>query len=143
MRADRPDREPGVTSHHQPSKETLMTTTAAASTQAPAVWSTKNKVGLGLAIFYAITNIPSAAIPTPDGEDGPPLAILIVCSVLGVVALVAAIMAWRKGSRPAARLTAASLIVITLTSLPAFFVDVPAGIKILLAVSVVLNVVIV
>ncbi len=118
-------------------------TTATRATDAPAVWSKKNKIGLGLAIFYAVINIPSAAVPTPDGEEGPPLAILVVCSILGVVALVAGVMAWRQGSRPAARLTAASLIVITLTSLPAFFVDVPAGIKILVAVGVLLTVAIV
>ncbi|GAA3526469.1 hypothetical protein GCM10022234_24650 [Aeromicrobium panaciterrae] len=106
-------------------------------------WSTKNKVGLGLAIFYGITNIPSFLVPTGDGEDGPPLAILIVCSVLGVVAAVGGIVAWRQRSRPAARLTAASIIVITLTSLPAFFVDVPAEIKAISALGVVLTVVIV
>ncbi|MEO6604251.1 MAG: hypothetical protein ABIN55_01435 [Aeromicrobium sp.] len=106
-------------------------------------WSTKNKVGLGLAIFYAVTNIPSFLFSAGEGEDGPPLAIMIVCSILGVVATVGGVIAWRKQSRPAARLTAASLIVITLTSLPAFFVDVPAGVKALVAVSVVLTVVIV
>lgn len=120
-----------------------MSTTTATSTAAPAVWSRRNKLGLGLAIFYAAVNIPSAAIPTPDGEEGPPLAIMIICSVLGVVALVAAVIAWRKGSRPAARLTAASLIVVTLTALPAFFVDVPAGIKVLVSLSVLLTVAIV
>jgi hypothetical protein len=119
-----------------------MTTTATQGTSAPATWSTKNKVGLGLAIVYAITNIPSAFMP-PDtgGEDGPPMAILWVCTVLSVVALVAGVVAWRNGSRPAARLTAASLIVVTLTGLPAFFVDVPAGIKILVAAGVVITVV--
>jgi FtsH-binding integral membrane protein len=111
------------------------------NTAAP--WSTKNKVGLGLAIFYGITNIPSFLIPTGDGEDGPPMAILILSSLLGVVAVVAAVVAWRKGSQPAARLTAASIIVITLTSLPVFFVDVSADIKAISAVGVVLTVVIV
>ena len=106
-------------------------------------WSTRNKVGLALAILYAITNIPSVLIPTPGDEDGPPMAILVVCSVLGVIAAVAGVVAWRKGSQPAARLTAASIIVITLTSLPAFFVDVPAGVKALCAVGVVLTVLIV
>ncbi|RYB94446.1 hypothetical protein EUA93_08880 [Nocardioides oleivorans] len=119
-----------------------MTTTATQGTSAPATWSTRNKVGLALAIVYAITNIPSAFVP-PDtgGEDGPPMAILWVCTVLSVIALVAGVMAWRTGSRPAARLTAASLIVVTLTGLPAFFVDVPAGIKILVAAGVVITVV--
>ncbi len=121
-----------------------MTTTATSRTEASTTWSTKNKVGLGLAIFYAVTNVPSAVTPMPDGvETGPPFAILVVCSVLAVVALVAAIVAWRTGSRPAARLTAASLIVITLTSLPAFFVDVPAGIKALVAAGVLLTIAIV
>lgn len=119
-----------------------MTTTASHSTSAPATWSTKNKVGLGLAIFYAITNLPSALFPSDTGgQDGPPMAILWVCTVLSAVALVAGIVAWRSGSRPAARLTAASLIVVTLTSLPAFFVDVPAGLKILVAAGVVWTVV--
>jgi hypothetical protein len=118
-----------------------MTTTATTDTSTT-TWSTKNKVGLGLALFYALVNLPSAVLPAPEGaEDGPPMAILVVCSVLAAVALVAGVMAWRSGSRPAARLTAASLIIITLTSLPAFFVDVPAGIKILVAAGVVLTVV--
>ena len=109
----------------------------------PTPWSTKNKVGLGLAIFYGVTNIPSFLIQTPEGEDGPPLAIMILCSVLGVVAAVAGVVAWRRRSQPAARLTAASTIVITLTSLPAFFVDVPAGVQAICAISVVLTLVIV
>jgi hypothetical protein len=117
-----------------------MTTTATTDTPT-ATWSTKNKVGLGLALFYALVNLPSAFTPVPEGETGPPMAILVVCTILAAVALVAGFMAWRTGSRPAARLTAASLIIITLTSLPAFFVDVPAAIKILVAAGVVLTVV--
>lgn len=120
-----------------------MTTTASVRNDAPVAWSTKNKIGIGLAVFYAVVNIPSAAVPTPDGADGPPMAILIVCSILGVLALASGIVAWRKGSRPAARLAAGSLIVITLTSLPALFVDVPAGIKALVSVGVVLTIAIV
>ena len=69
--------------------------------------------------------------------DGDPL---VVCTVLSVIALVAGVVAWRSGSRPAARLTAGSLVVVTLTSLPAFFVDVPAGIKILVAAGVVITI---
>lgn len=119
-------------------------TTTTAPTSTSTAWSTKNKVGLGLAIFYAVTNLPSAFVPVDTGEEaGPPMAILVVCSVLAAVALVAAVVAWRTGSRPAARLTAASLIVVTLTSLPAFFVDVPAGIKILVAAGVAITIAIV
>ena len=121
-----------------------MTTTATTHGSTATTWSTKNKVGLGLAIFYAVTNIPSAFVPVDTGsEAGPPMAILVACSVLGVVALVAAVVAWRSGSRPAARLAAASIIVITLTSLPAFFVDVPAAIKVMVAAGVALTILIV
>lgn len=115
-----------------------MTTTAATTS-----WTTRNKVGLGLAVVYGVVNIPSVLTAPPEGEVGPPMSIMIVCSILGVVAAVAGVMAWRTRSRAAARLTAASVIIITLTSLPAFFVDVPAGIKALVAVSVLLTVAIV
>jgi hypothetical protein len=113
------------------------------TTTATTGWTTKNKVGLGLAIFYGVTNIPSFLESTPDGETGPPLSIMIVCSILGAVATVAGVVAWRNRSRAAARLTAASVIIITLTSLPAFFVDVPAFVKVLVAVGVLLTVAIV
>jgi hypothetical protein len=109
------------------------------TTDAP--WTTRNKVGLALAVFYGVTNIPSFLMTPGDANDGPPMAIMVVCSILGVVATVGGIVAWRQRSRPAARLTAASLIVITVTSLPAFFVDVPAGVKALVAAGVVLTVV--
>jgi tryptophan-rich sensory protein len=114
------------------------------SAQAATPWTTKNKVGLGLAVLYAVVNIPTVFIPVDNADgDGPPFAISLICTILAVVATVAGVIAWRQGSRPAARLTAASLIVITLTALPAFFLDVPAGIKVVAAVGVVLMVVIV
>jgi hypothetical protein len=114
------------------------------TTTAPAAadWTTKNKVGLGLAVFYAVTNIPTVFIPVDNG-DGPPFAIGLICTVLAVVATVAGVVAWRRRNRSAARLTAASLIVITLTALPAFFLDVPAAVKVLAAVGVLLMVAIV
>ena len=100
----------------------------------------KQKVGLAICMFYGLSNIPSVLFPAPDGEEGPPLAILVVGSVLGVVALVAGILAWR-GNRAALRVAAGAIIVITLTGLPAFFVDVPMAIKALVGFSVVLTVV--
>ena len=113
------------------------------SISTPVSWTTKNKVGLGLAIFYGITNIPSFLEGPGPGENGPPMAILIVDTVLGVIATVAGIIAWRSGSRAAARLTAATVILITLTSLPALFVDIPAFVKVIVAVSIVLTVAII
>jgi hypothetical protein len=103
--------------------------------------NTKQKVGLVICALYSLTNIPSAFVPPGTGdEDGPPLAILVVGSILGVVGLVAAIMAWR-GSRVSLRVAAGAIIVLTLTGLPAFFVDVPMAIKALVAFSVVVTVV--
>lgn len=114
-----------------------MTTTSSPATGERTAWTTKNKVGLGLAIFYAVTNLPTVLAPNTGTDDGPPLSIGLICTILSAVALVAGIVAWRKVSRPAARLTAASLIIVTLTSLPAFFVDVPAVVKVLVGLGVV------
>jgi hypothetical protein len=101
---------------------------------------TGQKVGLVLAGLYSASNIPSVLIPTPDGETGPPFFILAIGSVLGVVGLVAVIAAWR-GSALGARIAAVSIILITLTALPAFFVSgIPAGIRALVGVSVLVTV---
>ncbi len=102
--------------------------------------STRQKIGLVLAGLMSAGNIPSAWFPTPSGQEGPPVSILIVGTLLGVVGLVAAVMAWRTGSRVALRVTAGAIIVTTLTALPAFFVDVPAWIKLLVAVSTLLTI---
>jgi hypothetical protein len=100
----------------------------------------KQKAGLVLCALYGLVNIPSALVPTPDDGDAPPLAILVIGSILGVVAVVAVVLAWR-GNRPALRVGAGAMIVMTLTGLPAFFVDVPMAIKALVGFSVVLTVV--
>jgi hypothetical protein len=97
-------------------------------------------VGLVIAALYSLTNIPSALFETPEGQEGPPLAILAVGSVLGVIGLVASVWAWR-GNRVALRIAAGAIILVTLTALPAFFVDVPMAIKALVAFSVLLTLV--
>lgn len=100
--------------------------------------TTKQKVGLGIAGVYSFLNIPSVLFSTPDGETGPPLGVMVVCSVLGVLGVVAAIIAWR-GNALAVRITAGAIIVITLTSIPAFFVDIPVVVKALTGVSVLIT----
>lgn len=114
-------------------------TTSATSTGS---WTTKNRVGLGLAVLYAVSNIPTVLIPVGN-DGGPPFAIGLICTILALVATAAGLVAWRKDSRPAARLTTASLIVVTLTALPAFFLDVSAAVKVVAAVGVVVMVAIV
>ncbi|AKU15422.1 hypothetical protein [Luteipulveratus mongoliensis] len=104
------------------------------------VHSSRQRIGLILAGVLSVLNIPSAFTPTPDGETGPPLAILVLSSVLGLIGIVAVVIAWRQGSRVALRVAAGTLIVSALTSLPAFFVDVPAWIKLLAGVSVLVSI---
>ncbi|MEJ7630316.1 MAG: hypothetical protein WKF54_12065 [Nocardioidaceae bacterium] len=102
--------------------------------------TTRQRVGLVLAGLLSAISIPSVFFPTGDGNDGPPLAILVLGSVLGVIGLAAVIVAWRSGSRTAIRVAAGALIINLLTSLPAFFVDVPAVIKLLTGISVLVTV---
>lgn len=115
-----------------------MSSTTLAPTRAHV--SGKQKAGLVICTIFGLSNIPSVLFTAPDGEEGPPLAILVVCSILGVVAVVAAVMAWR-GNRVALRVAAGAIIIVTLTGLPAFFVDVPMGVKALVGFSVVVTVV--
>jgi hypothetical protein len=102
--------------------------------------SKRQKAGLLLAGFYSALNILGVLFPTPEGLDGPPIGILIIDSVLGLVGVVAVIVTWRTGNRAALRAAAGAIIIMTLTALPAFFVDVPAGIKLLAGVSVLLTI---
>jgi hypothetical protein len=100
----------------------------------------RNKIGLVIAVLLAIGDVVSAFRPTPDGEEGPPYSILLISGVLGVITLAAVVPAWR-GSRTAARVAVGARILSALTSLPAFFVDIPSGLLVAVAVSIVLTVV--
>ena len=103
------------------------------------ILSTSQKVGVALAAVLSLISLPSALTPTPEGETGPPYVVLILGSVLGLVGLVAAVLAWR-GNRGALRVLAGVTIIGALTGVPAFFVDVPAWLKLLVATSVLLSV---
>ncbi len=114
--------------------------TPASGTNAGSRTTTKQKVGLVLAMLYGLGNIPGFLAGEPDpGEEGPPLAILVIGSILGTIMLVGAIWAWR-GNRVALRVAAGAMILVTLTGLPAFFVDVPMWVKALVGGSVLLTV---
>jgi hypothetical protein len=106
------------------------------TTAAEPMISTKQKVGLVLCGLYCLSSLPSVLESPPDGEEGPPMAILVIGTVLGLLGLVATVLAWRR-NRVALRVAAGSIILITLTGLPAFFVDVPMFIKTLVGVSIV------
>jgi len=102
--------------------------------------SGRQKAGLVIAGLLSLANAPSVFIPTPDGEEGPPFVVMVLGTILGVVGLVAVVIAWRKANQAAFRVAAGCLVITLITALPAFFVDVPAGIKILVAGSVALTV---
>lgn len=102
--------------------------------------SKRQRAGLLLAGFYSALNVVGVLFPPPEGQVGPPIGILIIDSVLGLVGLVAVIITWRTGNRAALRVAAGAIIIMTLTALPAFFVDVPAGIKLLAGVAVLLTI---
>jgi hypothetical protein len=113
---------------------------SAPSSRAVSGPNTRQKIGLALAGLYSLANIPSVFADSPEGQDGPPTVILAIGSILGVIGLVAVILAWR-GKQAALRIAAGSIILVTLTGLPAFFVDVPLAIKALVAVSVLVTLV--
>jgi hypothetical protein len=102
--------------------------------------SARMKVGLVLAILLGLANVPFLFSPTPDGQDGPPYAVLVLSAVLGLISVVAAVIAWRSGSRTAIRVTAATVIINAVTTIPALFADVDAGIKVAGAVTILASV---
>jgi len=103
--------------------------------------TTRNKVGLGIAALLGLIDCASLLFTTAEGEVGPPVAILVLTTLCGIVTLVAVGPAWRSGDRVATRVTAGARIVSALTALPAFFVDIPAGVVVITAALVVLTVV--
>lgn len=99
--------------------------------------SSRQRTGLALAGLLSLISIPSALMPTPEGQVGPPYAVLLLSSVVGVVGVIAVILAWR-GNRAALRVAAGAVILPTLTALPAFFVEVPQWLRLVVALSVLL-----
>jgi len=102
--------------------------------------TTRQKIGLALAMLLSVTAIPSVLAPTPNGEEGPPMVILVLNSVLGLIGAVAVVLAWR-GNRAALRILAATLIISAISSLPAFFVDLPVGLVVAAGAGVVVTIV--
>jgi hypothetical protein len=103
--------------------------------------TTRTRVGLVLAALLAVGDVVSAFFPTPDGVVGPPLPIVVLGGLLGIATLAAVVVAWRSGRRGALWIVAGTRVLSALTALPAFFVDVPALVKLLVAVFVVLTIV--
>jgi hypothetical protein len=99
------------------------------------------RTGLAISAILGLANIPALFLPTADGPDSPPVFVLVVSVMFGLVSTACAVTAWRSGNRLAVRINAAALIINALLTMPAFFVDVDSWIKVGAAVSVVLTVV--
>ena len=103
----------------------MSTTTTARVTSVRVPFTVPNKVGLMLAGLLGVADMGALAFPTPPGEVGPPLGILVLDSLLGIVTVVAVILAWRRRSRGLVRLAAGARILSMISALPAFFAGVP------------------
>jgi hypothetical protein len=114
-------------------------TTATTTVPAPPL-SKINKAGLVLAFVLGLADMTAPFQPTPDGEVGPPFAILLLGGILGLITVVAVVIAWRTARRGAIRITAGARIISAVTALPAFFVDASAGLTVLVGVFVLLTV---
>ncbi|MEJ3749481.1 hypothetical protein WEI85_40250 [Actinomycetes bacterium KLBMP 9797] len=100
-----------------------------------------NKTGLVIAFLLGLADMTAPFTPTPDdAEAGPPFAILLLDGVLGLITVVAVVVAWRTARRGATRIVAGARIISMVTALPAFFVDVPAGVQVLVGVFVLLTI---
>jgi hypothetical protein len=100
-----------------------------------------NKAGLVIAFLLGLVDLTSPFQPTPDdGQAGPPYAILLLDGVLGLITVIAVVIAWRTAKRGAVRIVAGARIISMVTALPAFFVDVPAALQAVVGFFVVLTV---
>lgn len=101
--------------------------------------STRQHIGLGLAGLLSALSVPDVFTPTPAGTVGPPLAVLVLTSALGLIGVIAVVLAWR-GNAAAQRVAAGAVILLMLAAVPAFFVDVPAVVRVIVAASVLVTV---
>jgi hypothetical protein len=121
----------------------LAATAARGRFRAHPSFSGRNRAGLIITFIIGLTNVPSILAPSGDNadgsSDGPPFAINLLDSILGVVMVVVCWLAWRNGNRAFVRIAAGTAILAALTAVPAFFVDVSSAIKVLVGVAVVVT----
>jgi len=113
-------------------------TTTAAGPRAGSL-TPMHKVGLGMATLLSLADLVGPFAPAPDGEVGPPAGVLWLGFAFGALTLAGVVWAFRAGAPAARRLVAGSRVLSVLLALPAFFVDVPTAIKVLVAVAVALT----
>lgn len=105
-------------------------------------YSPLNKIGFVIALLLGVLNVAALASPTPEGEVGPPLLILVIDAVLGVAIIVAVSIGWIKRRKAAIRAATVFLILGAVTALPAFAAQgVPPALVVAAAVYVLLTIV--
>jgi len=82
--------------------------------------STPTTYGLAVCALLAVVDIVS--LVGLGADDGPPVPVVVLSAVLGVITLVGARMAWR-GGRSGVVTVIVSRVISALAALPAFFVD--------------------
>ena len=111
---------------------------------APSPLRRPQQLGLWLAGLMSLLSVAFLLIPAPSGDEvGPPQGVLVLSGSLGVVGLVAAVVALRTGNRRAVRVAAGALVLNMLTAVPALFVDVAPWIKATTAAATLLTLVVV
>lgn len=107
------------------------------------MYSGRQRAGFVLGGVVALLNIPGSFIPSGDSDSaGPPVAVLVLGAVLGLVAAGLLLQGWRSGKRGPVRAAVVLLALNVLTTLPAFFVEgVPAWVRLVAALYVLATVV--
>jgi hypothetical protein len=95
-------------------------------------------VGLVIAGILGVLDLPT--VLQSGSSDGPPLAVGIASTLLGLITLVALYFGWR-GDRRALWTVVGARSVSALLGIPAFFVDISSAIKIAIAVLIVATIV--
>ena len=80
-------------------------------------------------------------MPVDPSQVGPPLGVIVLAGILGVITLVFVVIAWLRRSRGAIRIVAGTRILSAVTALPAFFAGPPAPFVIAAAVGVTVTVI--
>jgi len=102
-------------------------------------YSSTFKVGLIVAFVLGLLDIIFTFVPV--GSGGPPLFILIIGLLLGLITCVCAALVWRSNVRAAFWAIVVTRILSSLSAIPAFGADIPSWIKVLVAVQIVVTIV--
>lgn len=102
----------------------------------------RRKAGHILGGVLAAAHIAAIGVPAEEGEPGPPLAVLMVGAVVGLVILALLVRSWRADSRGARRVAAVLLLLAALGALPGLLVagvpvalQIGAGLLVLLTIA--------